>query len=209
MHSQHVLPILSESFVLLVQALKRYQDQADIFELWLDRMKVKGDLAVIQKFFNKPMIAKSDDLDRLKRGVKAGLTYVDVPHTLEVDHEFITLTKNKGTQIIRSFHDFERTPSYEDLLEILRTFDHQGAHFLKIATHVNESKDIETLFALLEEPRYKGRLIITGMGELARPIRIQAPLKGSVFFYAPLHEEWSTAPGQLTISELQREWDLL
>ncbi len=101
MISLRVLPIKTESFALLVKRLKRQLNDADIFEIDLDFMRVKGDLAVIQRYFGKPMIAKSHTLDLLRRGVKAGMTYAEMPWDLETDLEFETLANNKGTKLIR------------------------------------------------------------------------------------------------------------
>lgn len=96
-----VLTIKTESFALLVRRLKRQINEADVFEIDLDHMRVKGDLAVIQKYFEKPMIAQSTSLDLLKRGIKSGMHYAKCPWSLETDLEFQTMLKNKGAKLIR------------------------------------------------------------------------------------------------------------
>lgn len=209
MKSQHVLPIQPESFVFLVKFMKEHLDQADVFEVWLDHMRVKGDLAVIQKYFNKPMIGKSEDLEMLKRAMKAGLTYVDIPHDMIVDLEFASLKKNKGVQVIRSYHNYEITPAYDLLIEILEAMRESDADFFKIATFVHDPNDEAKLMQLLGEPHYRNRLIVTGMGDGSRRVRIEAPLKGSVFYYAPINATLATAQGQLTRAELEKEWKLI
>ena len=209
MNSQHVLPIQPESFVTLVKLIKAHYDEADVFEIWLDKMRVKGDLAVIQKHFDKPIIGKSEKLDMIKRALKAGLTYVDVPHDLHTDIEFSSLQKNKKSKVIRSFHDFETTPEYDFLMDILEAMDKTGADLLKIATHVNSEHDEKKLFRLLREPHFHGRLIVTGMGDNSRRLRIEAPLKGSLFYYAPINPTLATAPGQLSRAKLEEEWKLI
>ncbi len=206
MKSKHVLPLQVPSFALLVKRLKLIKDEADVFELWLDLMRVKGDLTVIQKYFNKPFMAKSEDLDMLRRGVKAGMKYVDVPHDLETDADFENLVKNKGCEVIRSFHDFDKTPSEAELLQIIEEMKASGAHYYKLACMVNNDEEADRLLALLDLPKYNGKLVITGMGEAGRRVRIEAPLKGSVFYYAPVNPKHSSAPGQLTQAELEAEW---
>ncbi len=206
MKSKHVLPLQVESFALLVKRLKAVKNKADIFEIWLDQMRVKGDLTVIHIYFQVQIIGKTENLEMAKRAVKAGLDYVDIPVGLEVDEEFGTLLRNKPTKVIRSFHDFDGTPSVEELNKICAQMQEEKADFYKIATWIREPADSERLLALLARPDLHDRLIVTGMGPLARDIRIQAPLKGSVMYFAPLTLETASAPGQLTQTELEAEW---
>ncbi len=204
--SKHVLPLQVESFALLVKRLKAVKNKADIFEIWLDQMRVKGDLTVIHVYFKVQIIGKTENLEMAKRAVKAGLDYVDIPVGLQVDEEFGTLLRNKRAQVIRSFHDFDGTPSVEELNKICAQMQSEKADFYKIACWIQSSEDSDRLLSLLERPDLNGRLIITGMGPLARDIRIQAPLKGSVMYFAPLTPETASAPGQLTQAELEAEW---
>lgn len=209
MKSKHILPLKAESFVLLVNQLRLYFDQADLFEINLDLMKVKGDLAVIQDRYKKPLIAKSNSLDLLRRGVTAGMYFVDLPHDLEESLEFKNLLKNKKPKVIRSYHNFKNTPSMEELIKIIEELDSKTADYIKIATQINHYEDSEILLSLLDIPGFKGRLVITGMGEQSRRVRIEAPLKGSVFYYAPLNEKFKTAEGQLSKAELEKEWGII
>ncbi len=90
-----------ETFLLLVKQLRHFEEEADIFEVDLDKMKVKGDLKVIRKTFpQKEFIAKSHSLDLLKRASSAGWGTIKMPATLEVDNEFKTLVKNRGTKVL-------------------------------------------------------------------------------------------------------------
>jgi 3-dehydroquinate dehydratase type I len=204
MNSKHVLPVQEESFAMLVKRLKACVGQADIYEIWLDQMKVRGDLAVIRNYFGTPILAKSESLDLLKRAVKAGLDYIDVPHDLEVDLDFSTMAKNKGATIIRSYHNFKETP--QNLEQILKDMDAAGGQLLKIAAQNDTAEDSQRLLDLLKLPKYKDRLIIAGMGADAETIRVQAPLQGSVMYFAPLTHEEASAPGQLTKDELSLLW---
>jgi len=99
-NEKRVLKLHPETFSLLVRQLRKFRDEADFFEIDLDHMKVKGDLRVIQDSFDKPMIGRTSTLDMAKRAAKATLPYVKIPKDLELDDEFKTLTKNKGTELL-------------------------------------------------------------------------------------------------------------
>ncbi|MBT4385087.1 hypothetical protein HOD30_05060 [Candidatus Peregrinibacteria bacterium] len=97
-----VLKIEPESFALLVKQLKRVINDADLFEINLDTMRVKGDLAVIYKYFKKPLIARATTLSLLRSAAKAGWPYILMPNDMQTDLEFTTLVKNKGCTLISS-----------------------------------------------------------------------------------------------------------
>lgn len=203
MKSKHVLPIQVESFALLVKRLREVKGKADVFEIWLDPMRVKGDLAVIRTHFNVPIMGKTESLDMAKRAIKSGLDYVDIPTGLWADEEMGTLLKNKPAKIIRSYHNFEMTPSEDELNKICAQMQEEKADFYKIATWIQTPEDEDRLLELLKTHE---NLTVTGMGPHARRIRIEAPLQGSTFYYAPLNAETASASGQLTRAELEEEW---
>ncbi|MFA4815289.1 MAG: hypothetical protein WC924_04085 [Candidatus Gracilibacteria bacterium] len=100
MDSQRILQLNPESFALLVKQLRHFHDDADLFEVDLDHMRVKGDLHVIQNSFDKPIIGRTAMLDMAKRAAKAKLPFVRIPKNLALDAEFTTLVKNKGTTLL-------------------------------------------------------------------------------------------------------------
>lgn len=100
MEDKKILQLQPESFALLVKQLRHFKNDADLFEIDLDGMKVKGDLRVIQNSFNKPLIGRTYALDMAKRAVKATLAYVRIPKDLPLDDEFKTLVKNKGAHVL-------------------------------------------------------------------------------------------------------------
>jgi hypothetical protein len=97
-----VLKIEPPSFALLVKQLKRIIGDADVFDINLDSMIVKGDLGVIYKYFGKPLIARSNSLELLRNAAKAGWPYILLPKDMTTDLEFTTLVKNKGCTVISS-----------------------------------------------------------------------------------------------------------
>ena len=93
------------SFALLVKQIKNLlpkveSGEIEAFEVNLDTMRVKGDLAVIYRYFNIPLIVISENPDLLRRGVKAGWPYVRIPQNMELTAEMKNLIKNKKTTIL-------------------------------------------------------------------------------------------------------------
>lgn len=100
MTEKRVLQLQAETFLLLVKQLRRRLDEADAFEVDLDKMRVKGDLKVIRMTFpEKEFIACSTSLDLLKRAAAAGWETLKLPQDLVLDAEFTSLVKNRGTRL--------------------------------------------------------------------------------------------------------------
>ncbi len=99
MKEKRVLFLQPETFALLVRQLRKLRNEADLFEIDLDHMKVKGDLRAIKDSFDKQLIGKTASLDMAKRAAKAGLPYLRIPKDLPQDEDFKTLIKIKKTEI--------------------------------------------------------------------------------------------------------------
>lgn len=96
----NIYQVGAKNFALVVKVIKREYDNYEAFELNLDDMKVKGDLAVLQKYFEKPLIGRTSDLAMAKKVVKSELAYVRIPAELELDLDFENLVKNKGVGVL-------------------------------------------------------------------------------------------------------------
>ncbi len=102
MSDQSAFQLKPESFLLLVRQLKTIAKNEPVVEVDLDVMKVKGDLRVIRMAFpEKILIARSSSLDLLKRAATAGWPTLKFPKDLEMDVEFTSLVKNKGTELLK------------------------------------------------------------------------------------------------------------
>lgn len=100
MESQSRVQIKALSFAHLVKQLKLKLHEADEFEVDIDFMKVKGDLAVIATYFvGKRLIGRTTSLDLAKRVVKSNWHAVRTPLEFMEDMEFQNLVKNKGVAV--------------------------------------------------------------------------------------------------------------
>lgn len=98
-------------------------------------------------------------------------------------------------KVIRSFHDYQRTPNLERLEQIIQPILKQK-QIPKIATMVRSVTDLYVLAQL--QKKYKKRAIIIGMGELGMMTRVY---NKSLFTYAAVSKATATAPGQLTVAQ--------
>ncbi len=100
--------------------------------------------------------------------------------------------------LILSYHNYEETPA--DLEDLLRTLRSKGkAQYYKIATMARSTLDA---FRMLEFSQKHPDVIGICMGEDGQATRILAPLISTPIMYAALSPEHKTAPGQLTMEEL-------
>ncbi len=96
-----------------------------------------------------------------------------------------------------SHHDWERTPSWE---EILRLLGGMRGGLRKGAFMVNSLRDLVNIKQAAD--LIAGRHVMLGMGELGVITRIRSQLLGNEFTYA--HGGKATAPGQLSAQEMRR-----
>jgi 3-dehydroquinate dehydratase I len=106
-------------------------------------------------------------------------------------------SRNQNTQIILSYHNFETTPGYRKLREIQARMESFGCHICKFACKINETEDNTNLFRLLTNKTKKDQLIVLGMGNKSKLLRITSPLLGGLLTFATI-ENNSTASGQLS-----------
>ncbi|MDR2865300.1 MAG: type I 3-dehydroquinate dehydratase [Spirochaetaceae bacterium] len=120
---------------------------------------------------------------------------LDVPSLEEVARAF-------GTRIIRSFHNFEGTPS--NLSARIKSLYHVGDEIAKISLMPKSLDDVRTLFEISKELRDKEKILIA-MGDLGQCTRILAEKLGSYLTYTCAKYEsemQSAAPGQIDPVEL-------
>ena len=196
-----------------LENLKLCQEKSEIIELRVDHISnlEKSFVDEIRKKTIKPAIftcRKKDEggkfdgseeirLDIIKHAIDLEFDYVDI--------EFSTLINNpidkKNSQLIVSFHDFEKTPKYWELTKLVFNMKQTGADIVKIATMVNIDYDLQVLYRVLLSKKTEEKQIIIGMGELGRETRIIAPILGSYLTYAAINSN-NTAPGQTNAERL-------
>ncbi len=152
--------------------------------------------------------SEEERLGLLKKGLELGAAYVDVE--TESSSSFLQDIKESAdryrAKLIVSYHNFERTPGLEDLESVMIACYEKGGDVAKIATQVHGSDDVLTLLKLYGIP---GQKVILGMGPQGRILRVIGPYMGAAFTFASPGEGKETAPGQLSVKEMNDIYKVL
>lgn len=155
----------------------------------------------------------ADDLrfELLANAITAGAAYVDVE--IEAADEFrnaiAALALRHKTRLIVSYHNYRRTPGQRFLRGTVRDTFRSGADLAKVACMVNGPDDNLHLIDLLKMRAYTGKLIVVGMGEMGRIVRVTSLFMGCPFTYAFGNEDQPLAPGQMSARSLKTVMELI
>lgn len=189
---------------------------ADLIELRLDLMGQRPDQIFpgIPEGVRTVVTCRPGEFSQEERAgmfvtaIRLGASYVDLE--VESEDEFARRVSDaaraEGCQVIYSYHNFESTPGKEELQNILTQCFERGGDVAKIATAVRSGEDVTNLFSLFSLP---GRKVVLGMGEQGRITRVAGPYLGGEFTFASPGDGQETAPGQLSLSQLQTIYKMI
>ena len=219
------VPVVEADLEKALAAIKKATPLADLIELRVDYLK-NPELSQLLHNRQKPFIVtnrrreeggrfQGDEEARvriLKEAVRLGVDYVDIEVSSE--RSFIQnlmiqkKARRRGTKVILSFHDFQRTPSRGDLQKLYDRMARWGADVVKIVTFARSWEDNLNVLGLIPRARERGQKITAFcMGEEGRMSRVMAPLLGGTWTYASLSRHKVSAPGQMTPGEMRRVWE--
>ena len=140
----------------------------------------------------------------LELAIRSGAKYADLEMEAPaaVGRRIREACREYGSVLIRSYHNYEDTPSLETLqalVERARTF---GGEVIKIVTTAHSEAHNATVAALYKDA-VPGSLVAFCMGEAGKASRLDALRYGAPFTYACLSKEDATAPGQWTWEEMK------
>ena len=196
---------------------KEYQEILEILktvemaEIRLDRCALEDE--EIEELFadsDVPLIAtcrlseESQAAQLLELAIRSGAKYADLEMEAPaaIGRRIREACREYGTVLIRSYHNYEDTPSREvlqSLMERARTF---GGEVVKIVTTATSEADNATVAALYQDSE-PGTLVAFCMGDAGKASRLDALRHGAPFTYACLSPDDATAPGQWTWEEMK------
>ena len=201
------------------KAVKEVEPFVDLFEVRVDLI---GDgWQELVKQFNKPWIAcnRSADeggqwqgnearrVEQLLQAIELGADIVDIELRTRNLDKIIQLIK-KRTKCLLSFHDLEKTPTLDEMKEVVRKQLKSGANICKMITTAQGFEDNLTVLRLISE--FPGvKLISFAMGPLGSMSRVLCPLVGGEFTYASIEKGKESAQGQITVGELMKIYEMV
>ena len=132
--------------------------------------------------------------------------YIDVE--LRTDEatikDFVAHAHEMGCEVVVSHHDFQKTPSVQEMCDTLETMQKLGADIAKIAVMPNNMMDVANLLSATAQMNLELEIpIITiSMGKLGEVSRVYGGEFGSYATFATCGE--SSAPGQIDIENLKK-----
>jgi 3-dehydroquinate dehydratase type I len=217
------IPIVEKTMEKALEAVEEAVPLADLIELRLDYLE-KPELGPFMKSRQRPFIItnrrkeeggsyRGDEEKRfgiLKEAVELGAEYVDIEMRSKRSLLRDFIANKKKTRMILSFHDFQGTPSQQDLRRLCYRMTCLGADVIKIVTFATSWKDNLLLLSLIPFAKERKQEIVAFcMGEKGKMSRVFAPWMGAAWTYAPLRRDRSSAPGQLTVWEVKDIWEKL
>ncbi len=191
--------------------------KADLIELRLDYLQDLKSLN-LEKIISKckiPVIVTirtkkeggffdGNDRDRMEvfnKAINVQAGYIDVEFSSSRNIIDKLVRQRNKTRIIISYHNFRKTPN--NLFEIYDKIKLLNPDMTKIVTRAKSVSDNFKTFELIKQAnKEKKKIIAFCMGELGQFSRIMGKILGSKIAYASLQKDKESAPGQMSLKEL-------
>uniref|UniRef100_UPI004055BFC6 type I 3-dehydroquinate dehydratase n=1 Tax=Candidatus Electrothrix sp. TaxID=2170559 RepID=UPI004055BFC6 len=216
---------------IMYNQVEQSLDRADVVEIRLDSM-VKPDIYGCRSLLQKPLLftnrpvweGGSYDGPEEKRiiplleAARQEVAYVDLELRAEqrLRKRLLAATSLTRTRLILSWHNFEGTPSQAELDKVLaQMIESAGTGRVdkvigKIVTTAHNPEDALRVLGLQEQARAVNfPLSCFCMGEAGQITRLATLYLGGYMTYACLNDAQATAPGQLSLEQLQKLTALL
>lgn len=141
----------------------------------------------------------------IQKAIDLKFPYVDVELSTFKKYK---LNKIRGVKLIVSYHNFEKTPSYNFLEKIVGQCYKLGADIAKVAVKANSFKDSKTILQLVLNKKPNKEIIALAMGEKGKITRVVSPLLGAYLTFASVGGRGS-APGQIDIKGLKAIYQVM
>ncbi len=202
-----------------LEAINRVEPLVDLFEVRIDL--IGQGWQEIAREMKKPWLAcnRSPDeggnwkgseaarISELVGALELGASIVDIELGTKKLERLVPAIKLKA-QCLISYHGLKGTPALDMMKEIVRAELEAGADLCKVVTTAREFEDNLAVLQLIRAfPQAK--VVAFAMGPLGGVSRVLCPLVGGDFTYASIEAGLESAPGQVTVPDLHRIYEML
>ncbi len=141
------------------------------------------------------------DIDIVDIELSSGVDFVD---------SIKKIMEQTRSRLILSYHNFEKTPSEEFIVDKLVQAEEMGADIAKVAVMPENNRDVLTLMSATDRARttfLRIPIVTMSMGSLGAVTRLAGGQFGSDITFAT--GAVSSAPGQLAIADVRMVMDIL
>jgi 3-dehydroquinate dehydratase/shikimate dehydrogenase len=223
-----ICTVLEEDAESTLKSVKKaFENGADCIELRIDKLKENSMIKEVIKKIKEPklLVCRPKDWDgffegteekrieRLLIAIENGADAIDIelktPANLR--EKVIKKAKQKRIPILIAYENFEKTPSNEELLNVLKEEQKLGADIAKFAVIAKNYSDmIRVLKVVLEAKKIlEIPFVAIAMGKFGSASRPLACLFGSSMTYCAIEKGKEGAPGQLTVKDTRRIIEIL
>ncbi len=224
-HSRICVSIGRSSLDDALAAADSMASVADVLEIRLDCLTTPAvspfmnALSTPLLFTNRPQWEggnfNGDEEQRLAallEAVREGAAYVDLELLApdESHRQMVQALEKTESRLIISWHNFENTPTRQELVGRMAMMQDKGADIGKIITTAHSHQDVLRVLQLLEVAEELGfPLIAFCMGRPGVISRVATTDLGGYMTYCAVNSGEATAPGQLSVARLRDIYSLM
>ncbi len=209
--------------------LKEFKNYLDVIieypavEFRLDGLNL-NDLPLIEKAFKLPgiiklAVIKEDDSTLTSRllssAIHFGADYIDIDADFNSDltNELIIEARSKNVKVISSYHNYEKVPDMDYLLEKLKKMSEYKPDYYKTACKAETNEEVIRLLNLYALENYdiklENKIAAIPIGAQWKAVRASVLELGSPFMFASISNVSATAAGQIEYKKFKKILDLL
>ncbi|BAP63585.1 type I 3-dehydroquinate dehydratase [Methanococcus maripaludis] len=214
------IPVIDEDVSDAINSAKEALKYGDIVEFRIDLLN-DVNFEDIEEFSKIPSIitiraeweggawkkSNEERIELLKHAIKNNAKFIDIELKEEKNLELVKYRNEIGstTKIIVSYHDFEKTPEIDELIDVVEK-ELKIGDIAKFATFAHSKEDNLKILNLMN--KYSGKIIAIGMGESGKLTRVLGLNFGSILTFASM-EGKASAPGQVDVKKLKEILELI
>jgi len=209
---------------LRLMVKKAEEAGANLIEIRMDYLDKCLDLGEIRAITTLPLIGtnrlaqeggvfkgrEEERINRLFDAVSKGFNLIDLElETKNIKKIIKRIKKESDVKLIISHHNLRLTPSLLDINKIFRKEMNLDTDICKIITTAEKIEDNLTSLQFVSQASKIKETICFCMGKQGILSRLLAPFFGGSFTYASIERGKEVAPGQMTVVETRRFYEMI